>query len=209
MKLYSLLSTIVLIQSVQAYFYVPSFMNNLPFKGGMASAQHNNSLYLFGGENATSKYTNDLYQLTQTSTTYNWQRVEQITPPNGTLYSQSFFTADGENMILMGGMSNATAGRGLPMQIYNFNLPSKTWTAHNQNKNESVGNPIPADFVFNKEFFTATYDPKNKLTYVFGGAITALNTVFNTLHVYDAQFVPKALAPTQFGRYGHTTSILR
>ncbi|GAA5813905.1 hypothetical protein MFLAVUS_007393 [Mucor flavus] len=202
------MNTIVLIQSAQAYFYVPTFMNNLPFKGGMASAQRNDSLYLFGGENATTRYTNDLYQLTQTATSYNWQRVEQISPPNGTTYSQSFFTADNKNMVLMGGMSETTEGRGLPLQIYNFNLDSKTWTAHNQNKNETVGNPPPANFVYNREFFTATYDAKNQKTYVFGGAISKLNAVFNTLHVYDANFVPIALAPAPYGRYGHTTSIL-
>lgn len=201
------LSTFVLMNSVQGYFYVPTYMNTLPFKGGMASAQSNNSLYLFGGENATTSYTNDLYQLTQTSTSYDWNIVEQKNRPNGTVYSKSFVTADGQNMILLGGMSNTTFGRALPLQIYNFNFASQTWTAQLQNTNETVGNPAPANFVFNREFFSATYNAKTQQTYIYGG--TNLSTIFNSLHVYDSNFQATALKPTPYGRYGHTTSILR
>lgn len=204
-----LLSTILLVNLVEGYFYIPTFMNNLPFKGGMAFAQNNNSLYLFGGENATSGYTNDLYQLTQTSNSFNWQIVPQINTPNGTTYAQSYFTADGQNMILLGGMSNTTFGRGLPLQIYSYNLATNTWTANQNNFNTNISTPVPANFVYNREFFSATYDKKNQLTYIFGGAVSGANTVFNTLHVYDANFNAKALASTPYGRYGHTGSILR
>ncbi|KAG2214245.1 hypothetical protein INT47_000801 [Mucor saturninus] len=202
------LSTFVLMNSVQGYFYVPTYMNKLPFKGGMAAAQSNNSLYLFGGENATTAYTNDLYQLTQTSTSYDWKIVEQKNRPNGTVYSKAIITADGQNMVLLGGMSNSTFGRGLPLQIYNFNFATQTWSAHLQNGVTNITEPIPANFVFNREYFSATYDAKNQKTYVYGGAITKLNTIFNTLHVYDSEFKATALKATPYGRYGHTTSIL-
>lgn len=203
------LSTFVLMNSVQGYFYVPTYMNRLPFKGGMASAQSNNSLYLFGGENATTSYTNDLYQLTQTSTSYDWKIVEQKNTINGTVYSKAIITADGQNMVVLGGMSNSTAGRGLPLQIYMFNFASQTWTAHPENGVTNITAPIPANFVFNREFFSATYDANAQKTYVYGGAIAQLNTVFNTLHVYDSNFTATALQATPYGRYGHTTSILR
>lgn len=203
-----LLSTVLLVNSVQGYFYVPTFMNNLPFKGGMAYAQKNDSLYLFGGENATVGYTNDLYKLTQTATSYNWEIVPQQNAPNGTTFGRSYITADGQNMVLMGGMSATTFGRGLPMQIYTYNFASQSWTANPNNANTNVSNPIPANFVYNREFFTATYDAKNQKTYVFGGAVSKSNTVFNSLHVYDANFQATALPSTQYGRYGHAAGVL-
>jgi hypothetical protein len=201
------------LSTVQAYFYVPSFMNSLPFRGGMAFAQKNDSLYLFGGENATVHYTNDLYKLTQTSTSYTWEVVPQINPPNGTVYSQSYITADGENMVLLGGMSNTTYGRGLPLQMYTYNFGSKTWTAH-PNNNANLTSTSPG-FIYNRQFFSASHDKKNQLTYIFGGAVSPANpssgsgTVFNDLHVLDANLNAKRLEPTPFGRYGHTASVLR
>lgn len=201
-----LLSTTIL--SVQGYFYVPTFMNNLPFKGGMAYAQKNNSLYLFGGENATVGYTNDLYKLTQTPTSYSWEVVPQQNAPNGTTFGQSYITANGENMVLIGGMTATTFGRGLPMQIYTYNFASASWTADPNNLVTNVSTPIPANFVYNREFFTATYDAKNQKTYIFGGAISKSNTVFNTLHVYDQNFQATALPSTMYGRYGHAACVL-
>lgn len=183
-------------------------MNSLPFKGGMAYAQKNDSLYLFGGENATVRYTNDLYKLTQTATSYTWEIVPQINAPNGTLYSQSYVTADGQNLVLMGGMSNATAGRGLPLQIHTYNFASQTWTEFSGN-NANVSSPPPAEFIYNREYFSATYDSKNQLTYVLGGAVSAANQVFSDFHVLDANFKSTALVSPPYGRYGHSASILR
>jgi hypothetical protein len=204
-----LLSITILFNSVQGYFYAPTFMNNLPFKGGMTFAQKNDSLYLFGGENATVGYTNDLYKLTQTSTSYNWEIVPQQNAPNGTTYAQSYITADGQNMVVLGGMTASTFGRGLPLQIYSYNFASQTWTANADNTNTNVSTPIPANFVYNREFFTATHDAKNQKTYVFGGAISKTNTVFNTLHVLDQNFQATALPSTMYGRYGHAAVVLR
>ncbi|KAF1797131.1 hypothetical protein FB192DRAFT_1347341 [Mucor lusitanicus] len=195
------------VSTAHAYFYVPSFMNSLPFKGGMAYAQKNDSLYLFGGENATVRYTNDLYKLTQTATSYTWEIVPQINAPNGTLYSQSYVTADGQNLVLMGGMSNATAGRGLPLQIHTYNFASQTWTEFSGN-NANVSSPPPAEFIYNREYFSATYDSKNQLTYVLGGAVSAANQVFSDFHVLDANFKSTALVSPPYGRYGHSASIL-
>lgn len=196
------------VHTAHAYFYVPSFMNSLPFKGGMAYAQKNDSLYLFGGENATVRYTNDLYKLTQTATSYNWESVPQINAPNGTLYSQSYVTADGQNMVLLGGMSNATYGRGLPLQIHTYNFASQTWTEFSGN-NANVSSPPPAEFIYNREYFSATYDSKNQLTYILGGAVSAANQVFSDFHVLDANFKSTALVSPPYGRYGHSASILR
>ncbi|KAI9480292.1 MAG: hypothetical protein EXX96DRAFT_561977 [Benjaminiella poitrasii] len=182
-------------------------MNILPFKGGMQYAQNGDSLYIFGGENATVRYTNDLYKLTQTPTSYTWEALPQINPPSGTIYGQSYITADGQNMVLLGGLKNETFGRGLPLQIYTYNFPSQTWTPFSGN-NANVSSPPPSEFIYNREYFTATYDKKNQLTYIFGGALSNTSLVFNDLHVLDASFNSTTLQPTQFGRYGHTTSIL-
>jgi hypothetical protein len=203
-----LTASLAYLSTVQAYFYVPSFMTSLPFRDGMAYAQKNNSLYLFGGENSTVHYNNDLYKLTQTSTSYNWEVVPQINPPNGTLYSQSYITADGQNMVLLGGMSNTTSGRGLPLQIYTYNFASQTWTASAGNNANITGTP-PAEFIYNREFFSASYDKNSQLTYIFGGAVMGNSAVFNDLHVLDANLKSTALAATPNGRYGHTASVLR
>ncbi|RCI01423.1 hypothetical protein CU098_003405 [Rhizopus stolonifer] len=169
----------------------------------MAYTQKNNSLYLYGGENATVRYTNDLYKLTQTETSYNWEIVPQKNAPNGSVYSQSYITADGNNMVVMGGMSNATEGKEAPLQIYTYNFASQTWTAAPTNTGNVTG-AMP----YNREFFSLTYDSKNQKTYIFGGAVSGANAVFNDLHVLDANFNATALASTPTGRYGHTASII-
>ncbi|OBZ88226.1 RING finger protein B [Choanephora cucurbitarum] len=188
--------------TVQAYFYVPSFSNVLPFKGGMAYAKKNQSLYLFGGENATSSYTNNLYKLTQTDSSYNWEIVPQINAPNGTVYGQSYITADGNNMVVMGGMTNATAGKQAPLQIRSYNFASQTWTEPSTNTGNATAFPL------NREFFSLAYDSKSQKSYVFGGAVSGAGVVFNDLQVLDANFKATTLKPTPSGRYGHTASII-
>ncbi|KAI8377308.1 hypothetical protein BD560DRAFT_367080 [Blakeslea trispora] len=190
--------------TVQAYFYVPSFSNVLPFKGGMAYARKDKSLYLFGGENATTSYTNNLYKLTQTDSSYNWELVPQTNAPDGTMYAQSYVTADGSNMVVMGGMTNATAGKDAPLQIRSYNFASQTWTQPSTN----TGNASATSFPLNREFFSLAYDSKNQKSYVFGGAVSGAGKVFNDLQVLDASFKPTALKATPSGRYGHTASII-
>lgn len=205
MKSSILFLTIVLLstfQSVQGYYYLSSLANSLPFKGMMASARSNNALYLFGGENATARYSNDLYKLTQTSDGFTWSVVQQTNAPAGTASSQAFVSSDQQNMVLLGGMSADTVGKVAPLQINTFNFASQSWTS-NTNQNQTITN----DFIYNREAFSATYDSSSQNTYVFGGDNTS--AVFSSLHKLDSSFQSSALQSAPEARYGHTTSILR
>ncbi|KAG1275749.1 hypothetical protein G6F65_009697 [Rhizopus arrhizus] len=168
----------------------------------MASAQANSSLYLFGGENATSRYSSDLYKLTQTSDGYTWSILPQTNPPEGTASSQAYVTSDLQNLVVMGGMSKSTVGVVSPLQISSYNFASQTWTSHT-NRNQTVGS---ASFIYNRESFSATYDRSSQTTYVFGGDNSSV--VFSSLHKLDANFQVTPLTSAPEARYGHTTSIL-
>ncbi|KAG1465708.1 hypothetical protein G6F56_004831 [Rhizopus delemar] len=167
----------------------------------MASARSNNTLYLFGGENATAHYSNDLYKLTQTSDGFTWSIVQQTNAPAGTASSQAFVSSDQQNMVLLGGMSADTVGKVAPLQINTFNFASQSWTS-NTNQNQTITN----DFIYNREAFSATYDSSSQNTYVFGGDNTS--AVFSSLHKLDSSFQSSALQSAPEARYGHTTSIL-
>lgn len=196
-----LLSTL---SSVHAYYFMGSLTNVLPFKSMMASAQFNNSLYLFGGENATSHYSNDLYKLTQTSDGYSWLTVPQKNPINGTAGSQAFVTSDQQNLVLLGGDSftEANASNFLPLQIYTYNFASQTWTSKTPT-NFTLDNTA----CVNRQAFSATYDSKNKVSYIYGGF--ARQSVLDTLHKMDENYQTTSLGRSPEARYGHTTSILR
>jgi N-acetylneuraminic acid mutarotase len=204
---YYLVALVSYITTVHGYFYVPNFMNSLPFKGGMSSAQRNNSLYLFGGENATTTYTNDLYKLTQTSDSYTWEIVQQINPPPGTIYGQAYTTADSENLVLLGGTTNDTTAAVKALQIYVYNYASQTWTANTSNTD--IVNQNDTSILFNRESFSATYNAKTQQTYVFGGALPGLGAIFSDFRVLDANFKATTLNSPNVGRYGHTASLLR
>ncbi|RCH94210.1 hypothetical protein CU097_006673 [Rhizopus azygosporus] len=195
-----LLSTL---SSVHAYYFMGSLTNVLPFKSMMASAQFNNSLYLFGGENATSHYSNDLYKLTQTSDGYSWLTVPQKNPINGTAGSQAFVTSDQQNLVLLGGDSftEANASNFLPLQIYTYNFASQTWTSKTPT-NFTLDNTA----CVNRQAFSATYDSKNKVSYIYGGF--ARQSVLDTLHKMDENYQTTSLGRSPEARYGHTTSIL-
>lgn len=190
-----------------AYFYVPNFMSTLPFKGGMAYATRGNSLILFGGENATTSYTNDLYQLTQTgqSTTssFTWQKLPQTNAPSGNLYGQGIVSKSGDTFLLMGGVSQSTVNQIVPLQMYSYSFSTQSWSAWpNNTMNATVGVPL------NRQLFSATYD-NDTMVYICGGALNA-SIIFNNcfgLNTNTMQF--SQLANLPLPRYGHTASLLR
>lgn len=196
---------IVLLSVVDAYFYVPNFMSNLPFKGSMATATRNNSLILFGGENATNAYTQDLYQLTQTPTSFNWQVLLQNNPPPGTLYGQSVVTNNNNNMYLLGGMTNTTNNQVFPFQTYQYSFGSNTWTPSPLN-NVSLTNTTAVPL--NRKLHSVTYDNNNKI-YIYAGAINA-TAVYNDFFSLDISTQQYTSLPTPgVRRFGHTASFLR
>jgi N-acetylneuraminic acid mutarotase len=208
MVLFKLLSAIILLLSIEladAYFYVPNFMSNLPFQGGMATAtRNNNTLLMFGGENATNSYTNNLYQLTQSSDTFNWQILQQNNAPPGTLYAQAVVTNNNNNMYLLGGMTNTTNNQIVPLQNYQFSFSTNTWTPSSSN-NVTLSNTT--QLPYNRKLFSATYDNQNKI-YIYGGALneTAIFSDFYSLDITTQQYT--ALPTPQIPRYGHTASLL-
>lgn len=196
---------IVLLSVVDAYFYVTNFMSNLPFKDGMATSTRNgNSLVMFGGENATNSYTNDFYQLTQTSESFNWQILNQNNPPPGTLYGQAVVT-NNNNMYLLGGVTNATNGQMVPFQNYLFSFDSNTWTA---SSNNSIVMTNTTQFPYNRKLHTATYDNQSTI-YIYGGALNDRD-VFSDFFKFDITTQQYTSLPTTgIPQFGHTASLLR
>jgi N-acetylneuraminic acid mutarotase len=87
--------------TVHGSFDVP----DLPAMYGMISAQLDNSLYLFGGQDHASTYYNDLYKLTLIDSTYKWETLPQKNAPDGTIYGQGYITFDNKSMVIMGGFT--------------------------------------------------------------------------------------------------------
>lgn len=194
-----------LLSVTEAYFYVPSFMSNLPFQGGMATAQKNNSLYMFGGENATTSYTNNLYRLEQLDNTFSWEAVNQVNTPPGTFYGQAVVTDNGSHMYLFGGMANATNNQMVGLQYYQFAFDTNTWTAPTTNTNSTGNFTIP----LNRKLFSANYDSSNNKVYIYGGSLNE-SAIFRDLWSFDTttqQFTQ--LQDPGVPRYAHTASLLR
>lgn len=206
-----LLITLLLssIAFTDAYFYVPNFMSNLPFQGGMATAQRNNTLLMFGGENATNRFTNNLYQISQLPNTFQWQVLEQNNRPPGTLYGQAIVANNNNHMYLLGGVTNTTINQVAPFQYYQFAFDTNTWTAAATNNGNVSSNATITPM--NRYAFSATYDGQNKI-YILGGAISGINGTkfFNDFYVLDTtthQFTQ--LPGPNVSRSGHTASYLR
>lgn len=189
---------------VQGYFYAPNLASTLPFKGGMAFAQRNQSMILFGGENATTAYTNDLYQLTQTSNGYVWNILPQSNPPPGTTFGEAIYTTQGDSLYLLGGISQTTANQVLPMQVYQYSFESQAWqTLGNGSTNATGGAPN------NRQLFSASLDQSGNKVYIFGGALN-MTASFNDLWEFDLSTRTFTQLPSfSVAIYGHTSSLLR
>ncbi|KAG1149970.1 hypothetical protein G6F37_000920 [Rhizopus arrhizus] len=177
-------------------------MENLPYQGAIATAQRNNSLLLFGGENATSHYTNTFYQLTQTSSTYDWSTVPQTNTPPGVSYAQAVVVNNSNDMYVIGGMDQDTLGQMAPLQYYKYSFDSQSWTAASTNNlTNATGVPL------NRYLFSATYDGNNTI-YIFGGRIYLFSTLpyFHKFDISTGQFTE--LPGPGVSCSGHTASYL-
>lgn len=191
--------------SVQAYFDQPSLLTTLPYRGGMVYVQRNNSLVLFGGENATMSYTNDLYELTQTATGFTWTVLPQTDPPTAALSGQAIYADGNDAMFLFGGMAPATVNQILPLQMYLYNFSTYAWRAWEGNTNISTSVPVPE----NRQLFSATVNQQNGTVYIYGGALN-MTRVYNDLWALDlSTFAFTQLPSSDQFRYGHTASLLR
>ncbi|KAL0074760.1 hypothetical protein F4703DRAFT_1798774 [Phycomyces blakesleeanus] len=203
MKPFTFLLALAWLSSVHGYFYVPNFMASLPFKGGMSYAQVNSSIVMFGGENATTSFTNNLYQLTQTETSFTWNTLPQQNPPEGSVYGQSVVSSTGTSLLQLGGITQSAVAYlslnttvPMPLQLHMYSFATGAWSSPN-----ITGAPV------NRNRFSATIDSSNKI-YIYGGALIQ-GTVLSDLWVLDANAgTYTQLQPTDVGHYGHTTSIL-
>jgi hypothetical protein len=180
---------------------------DLPARDGMISAQTGNSLYHFGGDNSLHYY-NDLYKLTLTDSTYKWETLTQKNKPDGTAYGQGYITSDNKSMVIIGGSTNQNEFLDTNLQIHTYNFASQTWTA-NASNTATVNRKNPS-IVFNRNKFSATYNPKTQNTYIFGGYRIG-NFSFDA-YVLDSNFKVTTLSSRNVGnngRYGHTASLTR
>ncbi|KAL0079999.1 hypothetical protein F4703DRAFT_1796332 [Phycomyces blakesleeanus] len=186
-----------------AYFYVPNLMNNLPFMGGNAVAQRNNSLVLYGGEDALSNYKSDLYMLTQMPTTYTWHQIHQNNSVPGNSYGQAVMSNDAEIMFLIGGVTKNTKNLFLPMQIYKFLFSTGNWDPWEGNTNLNTTLPVPP----NRQRFSAIAGPNNKV-YICGGALNE-SAIFGDFWELDTTTMKfTELARLNAPIYAHTASLL-
>ncbi|KAI9340364.1 hypothetical protein BD770DRAFT_372607 [Pilaira anomala] len=196
-----------------AFFYEPSIMPRLPYQSDMASATRNNSLVLFGGSNITHAFSKELYQLTQTSDSFDWQALEQMNPPTITGYGKAVITNSNQIMYLIGGSNPSNKKQELPLQVYQYSFESSTWTSSPEN---SLSAFDITSFPRNRYFHSVTYDNNNKI-YIYGGAA---NSTFSKNGTYSYDTVDdffsfdittqeySRLPDSNEARYDHTASLL-
>ncbi|CAO3589874.1 unnamed protein product [Absidia cylindrospora] len=203
---YVFLALLAWTSTVHAYFYVPNFMSTLPFGGGMATAQRNNSMILFGGETDSTSYTNTLYQLTQNATGFTWEALPQKNAAQGVVYAQAIVSKDQSSLMVIGGQGNFSApstnssanATALPLQLQLYNFASASWSTYPS----KAGVAMPG----NRKLFSATYmDSSNKI-YIYGGASSEQN-VYGDLWVMDGATAAFTQLKPYYNRYGHTGSM--
>lgn len=189
---------------VHAYFSTPNMENTLPFKSAIATAQRNNSMILFGGENATTWYTNDLYQLEATSTGFEWRALPQNNPPPPTINARAVYMESMDAMIMLGGFTQTTANVYMPIQVYTYFFANQTWVpaASNNEVNDTI---VPA----NRRDFAVAADQQNNHIYIYGGSLND-TAIYNDLWILDTVTMTfTQLPPTDVGHYSHSISLLR
>ncbi|SAL99254.1 hypothetical protein [Absidia glauca] len=218
--LLALLAFASTITTVHGYFYVPNFMATLPFGGGMATAQRNNSMILFGGETDSTAYANTLYQLTQNDTGYTWKSLPQNNAAQGVVYAQAIVSQDQSSLMVIGGQGNfsaatqqvaAPAGNStsnstapasnttsLPLQLQLYSFASGNWSTYSPPANTAM----PP----NRKLFSATYGAAANKIYIYGGA-SSESQVFSDLWVMDAAHATFTQLTPYYQRYGHSGSM--
>ncbi|KAI9276084.1 hypothetical protein BY458DRAFT_506317 [Sporodiniella umbellata] len=198
----SLFVSLFFLGQAYGYFYKSEFRSTLPFKGGMATAQRNNSLYLFGGESADESYSNSFYQLTQTTDSYQWSLVPQTNPPESLRYAKAVVAND--VLYLFGGVSRSTENKLMPLQYYTYSFSTHAWTAGATNQ-QANATQLP----MNRQYFSATYDGQHSI-YLFGGGVNGTHFLndFYKFDITTGTFTNLTWPLGQIYYYGHTASYL-
>lgn len=200
-----LLTNILFIKSTNGYFPQSDLLVTMPYKLGLAGDKRGRSIIVFGGESNKEKYTNDLNQLTQTPTGYTWTSLPQQNTPPATAYGRAVVSKDGNSMVVLGGIANATNNQVLPLQIYQYNFNSTTWSSQMNTNNMTNTNTTTTPL--NRWLHTATADPNTGRIYIYGGVLND-TSIFADFWLFD----PSSMAFTSITapnvrRYGHTATL--
>lgn len=161
-------------------------------------------MILFGGENATAPYTNDLYELEATSTGFEWRVLPQNNPPPPTSYARAVYMESMDAMVVLGGITNATNNLMVPMQVYTYFFANQTWVPAASN-NEINGTIVPN----NRRDFAVAADQQNNHIYIYSGGVNT-TTINNDLWILDTTTMSfTQLPPTDVAHTGHSISLLR
>lgn len=187
--------------AAHAYFDTGANTDAFPFMDGMVSVNRNNTIIYYGGENATTPYTNQMYGLSNILTgspTFN--KIQTTNAGPAVLYAQAVISASGDSMLLLGG-TNPVIASNVSLGVYQFSFPTNTWFTVN-----ATGATMPQ----NRMMFSATL-VGSKL-YVYGGVTTDNLGYFNdfwSLDLASGQYAWTNLTSAGLPiRYGHTATAL-
>ncbi|GAB5594037.1 hypothetical protein Unana1_08937 [Umbelopsis nana] len=187
--------------SAYAYFNTGADTDSLPFMDGMVSVNRNNTIIYYGGENATSLYTNQMYALSNIlSGSPTFTQVQQTNAGPAVLYAQAVISTSGNNMLLLGG-KNPVIPSNVSLGVYQYSFLTNAWSTAN-----TTGATMPQ----NRMMFSATF-VGSKL-YVYGGVTTDNLGYFNDFWALDLsndQYAWTNLTSAGLPiRYGHTATAL-
>ncbi|KAI9312370.1 hypothetical protein BX666DRAFT_1986808 [Dichotomocladium elegans] len=188
---------------VHSYFST-DIMVQLPLKSMMATAARNNSMILFGGENATEPFTTDLYQLTATDSSFDWVVLTQNNPPPATSKAQGVYVEKADSFVIVGGITATTAFQSAPLQIYVYYFSNQTWIAAPTNSviNTTISLPV------NRQEHSVAIDQASATMFIYGGVFNS--SAMNDFWAWDTTTMTFTQLPptTNIAHYGHTMSLL-
>ncbi|KAI9312371.1 hypothetical protein BX666DRAFT_1866254 [Dichotomocladium elegans] len=195
---------VAFISSPAHAYFSTEIQVQLPFKSMMATAARNNSMILFGGENATALYTADLYQLTATDTSFDWAVLTQNNPPPPMTKAHGVYVEKSDSFVIVGGFTATTASQSAPLQIYVYYFGNQTWVAAPTNAVVNTTVPLPQ----NREQHSVAIDQATSTIFIYGGAFNS--TPMNDFWAWDTTTMTFTQLPptTNIAHYGHTMSLL-
>jgi hypothetical protein len=188
--------------AAHAYFDTGADTDTMPFMDGMVSVNQNNTIIYYGGENATTPYTNQMYALSNIlSGSPTFAKVPQTNAGPDILYGQAVISSTGKTMLVLGGANPALASNAT-LPVFQFDFTTNTWAV-----GATAGSPMPQT----RMMFSATL-VGTKL-YVYGGVTTDNLGYFNDFWSLDLSQSPYTWTNlTTAGlpiRYSHTATALR
>ncbi|KAI8582373.1 hypothetical protein K450DRAFT_228657 [Umbelopsis ramanniana AG] len=191
--------------AAHAYFDTGANTDAMPFMDGMVSVNRNDTIIYYGGENATTPYTNQMYALSNIlSGSPTFSKVPQTNAGPNILYGQAVISSTGQTMTVVGGANPAFASNAT-LPIFQFNFATNSWSV-GTTAGAAAGGPMPQT----RMMFSASL-VKTKL-YIYGGVTTDNLGYFNDFWSLDLSTTPYTwtnLTTTGLPvRYGHAATVL-